>query len=116
MTHSWTEQELRVVCVCYMEQLPIELALRLTNTTNERSMEMRYRNCLFLDKGRVEGALSHASITHQKVWKEVKEFYKTKQRVTVEPQEKEVHHIFEYVLILGTALCVALAILIAHVI
>lgn len=73
--HSWTEQELWVVCVCYMEGIPVDVALRLTNTTNAKSMEMRYRNCLYLDKGRVEGALSHASKTHEKVWEEVQQVY-----------------------------------------
>ena len=74
--HSWTEQELWVVCVCYMEGIPVDVALRLTNTTNAKSMEMRYANCLYLDKGKVEGSLSHASKTHQKVWGQVQELYK----------------------------------------
>jgi hypothetical protein len=73
--HSWTEQELWVVSVCYKEKLPIELALRLTNTSNEKSMRMRYQNCLFLDKGPVEDALSHASKKHQEVWEKVEEYY-----------------------------------------
>lgn len=116
--HSWTEEELRIVCVCYMEQLPIELALRLTNTTNENSMEMRYRNCLFLEHGKVEGALSHASTTHQKVWEEVKESYKTRRQViqVAPPREKRVNYIVEGAIMLGTALAIALAILIVHVI
>jgi len=76
--HSWTEQELWTVCVCYKERLPIELALRLTNTTSEKSMRMRYQNCLFLEKGRVENALSHASKKHVEVWNEVEELYSTK--------------------------------------
>ena len=75
MAHSWTEQELWVVCVCYKEKLPINLALRLTNTTSVKSMEMRYQNCLFLEKGRVEGSLSHASKTLIKVWNEVNKKY-----------------------------------------
>ena len=79
MTHSWTEQELWVVCVCYKEDLPIDLALRLTNTHSVKSMEMRYRNCLFLDKGRVDGSLSHASKTLVKVWNEVNKMYPKKE-------------------------------------
>lgn len=73
--HSWTEQELRIVCVCYKAKLPIELALLLTNTTNAKSMEMRYQNCLFLEKGRVEGSLSHASKTLTKVWNELEPLF-----------------------------------------
>jgi hypothetical protein len=75
MTHNWTEQELWVVCVCYKENLPIDLALRLTNTHSVKSMEMRYRNCLFLDKGRVDGSLSHPSKNLVKVWNEVNQRY-----------------------------------------
>ena len=73
MTHSWTKQELQIVCVCYKHKLPIELALLLTNTTNAKSMEMRYQNCLFLEKGRVEGSLSHASKNLVEAWNEVNE-------------------------------------------
>jgi hypothetical protein len=73
--HSWSRDELRIVCICYKEKLPIELALKLTNTTNTKSMQMRYQNCLFLDKGRVEDALSHPSKTLTEVWEEVKQMY-----------------------------------------
>ena len=78
--HSWTEQELRIVCVCYKENLPIDLALRLTNTTNVKSMNCRYQNCLFLDKGHIENSLSHPSKTHVKVWNEVSKMYDNKQQ------------------------------------
>ena len=81
MSHSWTEEELRIVCVCYKSNLPIELALLLTNTTNAKSMEMRYRNCLFLEKGRVEGSLSHASKTLVKVWNELQPFYADRENI-----------------------------------
>lgn len=77
--HHWTESELYVVCVCYKENLPVELALRLTNTTDEKSMEMRYRNCLYLDKGRVEGALSHPSKNLVEAWEKVKAVYEDKE-------------------------------------
>lgn len=76
--HSWTEQELWTVCVCYKERLPIELALRLTNTTSEKSMRMMYQNCLFLDKGRVQNALSHPSKRLVEAWDDVEELYSTK--------------------------------------
>lgn len=75
MNHSWTEQELWVVCVCYKENLPIDLALRLTNTHSVKSMQMRYGNCLFLDKGKVEGSVSHPSKNLVRVWNEVTKMY-----------------------------------------
>lgn len=85
--HNWTEEELWVVCVCYKENLPVELALRLTNTTNELSMKMRYKNCLYLDKGPVEDALSHASKTHMKVWQEVEALYAEKKPLGLVKEE-----------------------------
>lgn len=102
--HSWTEQELWIVCICYKENLPLDLALRLTKTTNVKSMEMRYRNCLFLDKGRVDGALSHASKTLVKVWNEVNERYPK-----AEPVDPEVYivgtlFVFSVVIILFSIL------------
>ena len=91
MAHTWTHQELWIVCVCYKENLPVDLALRLTNTTNRKSMEMRYRNCLYLDKGKVENALSHASKLHQKVWQEVEELYAD---LKPEPEDNTVYYMF----------------------
>lgn len=76
--HLWTERELQIVCVCYKHNVPIELALLLTNTTDAKSMEMRYRNCLFLDKGKVENSLSHASKKLVDAWNEVNAFYPVK--------------------------------------
>lgn len=89
--HHWTESELYVVCACYKENLPVELALRLTNTTDEKSMEMRYRNCLYLDKGPVEGALSHASKKHIEAWEKVKAFYEDKEPLQLTGGEKVVY-------------------------
>jgi hypothetical protein len=73
--HTWTEQEYRIVCVCYKEKIPIDLALFLTNTNNRKSMEMRYQNCMFLDKGRIDGSLSHPPRSLAKAWEEVNTFY-----------------------------------------
>ena len=117
--HSWTKKELRTVCVCYLMGAPHETALRLTNTTNEKSMEMRYRNCLFLEKGPVEGSLSHASKTHVEAWNDVCEIYTIVKEV--EPvvgydplrskeldkliSETEVNSLVETSIILGVALC-----------
>jgi hypothetical protein len=88
--HSWNEQELWTVCVCYKERLPIELALRLTNTRSEKSMRMMYQNCLFLDKGRVENALSHPSRKLAEAWDSVEELYSTKIPIYRQQQEQDV--------------------------
>jgi hypothetical protein len=82
--HSWTKDELITVCVCYIEKVPIEKALELTGTTDETSMKMRYQNCLFLHKGKVEGSLSHASKLHQEAWKDVQTVYSTVLKVRKE--------------------------------
>jgi hypothetical protein len=105
--HSWSNQELWTVCVCYKERLPINLALRLTNTTNEKSMRMRYQNCLFLEQGRVEHSLSHASKNLVKAWNGVQELYST-----CTPIYKRDHHdvLTERMLIVGMfmSMCVML--------
>lgn len=79
--HSWTKQELWVLSICYKEGLSPEFALRLTNTTDEKSIKMRYLNCLYLDKGHVENALSHVSKMHKEVWEKVEEYYSTKEPI-----------------------------------
>jgi len=118
--HSWTKKELRTVCVCYIMGAPHETALRLTNTTNEKSMEMRYRNCLFLEKGPVEGSLSHASKTHVEAWNDVHEIYNIIKEVDSEKlssegytqttlneliKETEVNSLVETSIMIGIALC-----------
>ena len=85
--HSWTKDELLTVCVCYMEKAPIEKALELTGTTDETSMKMRYQNCLYLHKGKVEGSLSHASKLHQEAWKDVQTVYSTVSKVRKEEND-----------------------------
>lgn len=87
--HSWTEQELWVVCICYKEKLPVDLALKLTNTTNAKSIEMRYGNCLFLEKGRVDGALSHPSKKHVEVWEKVQKLYENQEYDSESDSESE---------------------------
>lgn len=89
MPHSWTEQELWVVSVCYKEGLPVELALRLTNTDDELSMKYRYRNCLYLEKGKVEHALSHASKKHIEVWNKIQEYYSDKKILVPDEPDME---------------------------
>ena len=89
MQHNWTEQELWIVSVCYKENLPVDLALKLTNTTNKKSMEMRYQNCLFLDKGKVENSLSHPSKAHVKVWEEMEEMYRNQPSSPTPEMEEE---------------------------
>jgi hypothetical protein len=67
-----------------MEKAPIDKALELTGTTDETSMKMRYQNCLFLDKGKVQGSLSHASKLHQEAWNDVQTVYSTISKVKEE--------------------------------
>lgn len=107
MPHSWTKQELKIVCFCYMQGLSIEEALLLTDTTDAKSMKMRFANCLYLDKGKVEGSLSHASKAHQEAWKEVQDWYSQHQVKTLRRQEEErVTSIVETALVLGISLCI----------
>ena len=120
MTHSWTKNELRTVCVCYLMGAPHDVALRKTNTTNLKSMEMRYRNCLFLEKGPVEGSLSHASKTHVEAWNDVHEIYNIIKEVESETlalegytqktldelmTETQVNSLVEASIVIGIALC-----------
>jgi hypothetical protein len=86
--HSWTKKELITVCVCYMENASIQKALELTGTKDEVSMDMRYRNCLFLHKGRIPGSLSHASKLHQQAWEDVQNVYSVVEKIR-EPEEEE---------------------------
>ena len=108
--HSWTEQELWVVCVCYKEGFPVELALRLTNTEDEVSMKYRYRNCLYLDKGKVENALSHASKKHVEVWNKIQAYYWNKKLLV--PDEPDMETIVNYSLLIAMAF---ISLLIAYV-
>lgn len=104
--HSWTKQELKIVSVCYLEHLPIDVALLLTETTDTTSMQMRYRNCLYLDKGKVENSLSHPSKKHVEAWEEVKAVYPKKEEFISESVETFVSCFAG----LGVAICVLVAV------
>ena len=128
--HSWTEEELRIVCICYKENLSVDLALRLTNTTNKKSMIMRYQNCLYLDKGRVENSLSHASKKLIEVWDEVEDLYENvakqenpKQYVQLTNlefdnliSETQVNFLIECALMLSMAVCCLLSMYIMYIV
>lgn len=88
--HSWTKEELTILCICYLEKASIETALLLTGTSDAKSIDMRYRNCLFLEKGKVEGSLSHPSKLHVQVWCDLYTVYSTIEKIKEYENEKNV--------------------------
>lgn len=88
--HSWTKEELTILCICYLEKASIETALLLTGTWDAKSIDMRYRNCLFLEQGRVEGSLSHPSKLHVQVWCDLCTVYSTIKKIKEYENEKNV--------------------------
>jgi hypothetical protein len=70
--HVWTEEETKIFCQLYIENKTYqEIATKLPNVKLS-SIKMKYSNCIYLDKGNVNGSLNSVSKLHSKVWHEIK--------------------------------------------
>ena len=66
--HKWSTFDNIMICVGYLLFIkPHGLNYVLYYIPLE-SIEMKYKNCLYLHKGEVEGSLKHVSKDHKKVW------------------------------------------------
>ena len=66
--HSWTKYDNIMVTIGYLIGISPFYMAYILYYIPQKSIEMKYKNCLYLDKGNVEGALKHASKEHVKVW------------------------------------------------
>jgi hypothetical protein len=67
--HSWTKYDNIMVSIGYLIGISPFYMAYILYYIPQKSIEMKFKNCLYLQKGNVEGSLKHASKEHVKVWK-----------------------------------------------
>jgi len=71
--HNWTKNETKIICKMYIDnKTPKEIYTKLSNIKLS-SIKIKYSNCLYLDKGKVNGSLVNVSKLHSKIWQEIKQ-------------------------------------------
>jgi len=87
--HNWTEDETKIICKMYIEnKTPDEIHTKLSNIKLS-SIKMKYNNCLYLDKGDVNGSLKNVSKLHSKIWQEIKQQNKKNININKLPKIKK---------------------------
>jgi hypothetical protein len=66
--HNWSYDDNLIITLCYKRNRDIDYAHRLCPHISKNSIKMKYANCLYLEQGKVNGALEGVSKTHEKIW------------------------------------------------
>jgi hypothetical protein len=69
--HIWTEEETKILCEMYKNKKTPEEVIQKLPQLKLGSIKMKYSNCLYLEKGDVNGALNNISKIHEKIWNEL---------------------------------------------
>ena len=70
--YSWSESDNIICSLCYLQNFSYEKTKIILNHIPLNSIKMKYKNCLFLDKGNIKGSLPHCSEMHKKIWEKLK--------------------------------------------
>ena len=66
--HKWSTFDNIMVTLGYLIGISPYYIGNMLNYIPLESIEMKYKNCLYLEQGNVDGALKHVSKEHKKVW------------------------------------------------
>ena len=66
--HKWTREETKIVTEGYLQGRTERDTQKLVPDISVGSVRMKYKNCVYLDKGDVRGSLTNASSMHKEVW------------------------------------------------
>ena len=69
---SWTEADNLNCTLYYLNNITPNKAHNLMPHIPLNSIKMKYKNCLYLERGNVKGSLSHVSKMHNKIWCELR--------------------------------------------
>lgn len=72
--HSWSKYDNFVVSLGYLLCISPHYLHYILYYIPLKSINMKYKNCLYLDKGNVTGSLSHVSNDHKKIWTFIKSY------------------------------------------
>jgi len=71
INHEWTSNETKVICEMYLNNKTAEEIKGKLPNLKLSSIKMKLSNCIYLDKGNVNGSLSGVSKMHELIWKEL---------------------------------------------
>ena len=66
--HKWSTFDNIMVTLGYLIGISPYYICYVFHNIPLNSIEMKYKNCLYLEQGNVKGALKHVSKAHKKVW------------------------------------------------
>ena len=69
--HEWTSNETKIICEMYLDNKTAEEIKGKLPKLKLSSIKMKLSNCIYLDKGDVNGSLSGVSKMHELIWKEL---------------------------------------------
>lgn len=72
--HQWSTFDNIVVTLGYLIDISPYYIGYMLYYIPRKSIEMKYKSCLYLEQGNVEGSLNHVSKSHKKVWKLINKF------------------------------------------
>ena len=72
--HKWSTIDNIMVTLGYLIGISPYYICYVFHNIPLNSIEMKYKNCLYLQKGEVEGAFKHVSKEHKKVWDFIKNY------------------------------------------
>ena len=64
----WSEDDNEIVCKNYLEGVDCATTAEILPHLRLSSIKMKYKNCLYLQYGNVNGSLANASKMHRKIW------------------------------------------------
>lgn len=76
---KWSENDNLIVSKSFLEGKDYRITSKLLPHLKERSIFMKYKNCLYLQQGNVKGSLKNVSKQHQEVWKKLALEYLTRE-------------------------------------
>lgn len=67
----WSERDNEIVSKKFLEGVDYRITAKLLPHLKISSIFMKYKNCLYLQKGNVNGSLQNVSKKHKEVWKKL---------------------------------------------
>lgn len=66
--HTWSYADTYFITLSYKNGTSYKDISLVMPHLKQNSIRMKYKNCLYLEKGNVRGSLKNASKEHKKVW------------------------------------------------
>ena len=70
--YTWTKNDNIICSICYLQNKTYIQTHLLSPHISLNSINMKYKNCMYLDKGKINGSLENCSKLHKEIWISVK--------------------------------------------